>query len=362
MASRSKRWDIESIAHLQVGDVRLTMGGEPTFVSIDNMDGAEWNTAALGKEKRLLAGQLLDRLRQRYAPGALLHFGQGKWYPGEQLPRWTLTCFWRKDGVPLWQDLSLLAREDAKYNFGPMDAQRFSETLASRLGVAAEYAIPALEDSAYYLQRERQLPINVDPIDNHLEDPIESKRVRAVFERGLDTPTGYVLPLQRGAGKYGPEWQSGLWMLRGQHLFLVPGDSPVGLRLPLPNLPWVKPSEAPQFHPVDPMAQRLPLPAPKHAPPGPPIVQRESDPPRDRKPDIGRIRSVDRPHSTLRGAERGTIARVHAARSIHGRLSRSAGGDRGHGGAFEDAGRDRRLYAAVRSSHRPDQSHARSRA
>jgi len=288
-----EQWQlIETLGHqidrdLTNGDVRLTMGGEPTFVSVDNMDGAEWNTAALGKEKRLMAGQLLDRLRQRFAPGALLHFGQGKWYPGEQLPRWTLTCFWRKDGVPLWQDLSLLAREDVKYSFDPKDAQRFSETLANRLGVAAEYAIPALEDPVYYTQRERQLPINVDPVNNHLEDPVESKRVKAVFEHGLETPVGYVLPLQRGDGKFGPEWQSGLWMLRGQHLYLVPGDSPVGLRLPLQNLPWVKPSEAPQFHPVDPMAQRVPLPAPKHVPPGPPIIERDGEPPRDRKPELG---------------------------------------------------------------------------
>ena len=76
-------------------------------------------------------------------------------------------------------------------------------------------------------------------MDNRLDDAQERERLRKVFERGLDTPTGFVLPLQRGAGLNGPEWQTGLWMLRGQHLFLIPGDSPVGLRLPLPSLPWV---------------------------------------------------------------------------------------------------------------------------
>ena len=80
------------------------MGGEPTFVSIDDMDGDEWNTLALGPEKRRLAGVLFRRLADRFATGPLLHFGQGKWYPGEQLPRWALTCHWRKDGEPIWRD------------------------------------------------------------------------------------------------------------------------------------------------------------------------------------------------------------------------------------------------------------------
>jgi len=283
---------IEALGHqvddeIRRGDIRLTMGGEPTFVSIDNMDGEEWNTAALGSEKRILAEHLLDRLRERLAPGGLLHYGLGKWYPGEQLPRWALTCYWRSDGVPLWQDRSLLARADKTYKFGPLEAQRFSATLARRLGVDPEYANPAFEDPVYYLQRERQLPINVDPVDNHLEDPIERERVRRVFERGLNTPTGYVLPLQRGWGRSGPEWQTGLWMLRGQHLFVIPGDSPVGLRLPLGSLPWVSALEAPHNAPVDPMVNRGVLPVPPRVSPLDPILQSELDHERDRKPTLG---------------------------------------------------------------------------
>jgi uncharacterized protein (DUF2126 family) len=270
------------------GDVRLTMGGEPTFVSIDDMDGAEWNTAAMGPAKRVLAERLLDRLRQRLAPGGFLHCGQGKWYPGEPLPRWALTCYWRADGAPLWHDRALLASEDTSYGFGPLEAQRFAETLAQRLGVGPEYVNPAFEDPVDYLQRERQLPINVDPVDNHLEDPEERERVRRVFERGLNTPTAMVLPLQRGPGRNGPEWQSGLWMLRGQHLFLMPGDSPVGLRLPLPALPWVAPSDAPQSFPVDPMVIRGPLPIPSRGRPiEDPRLQPRDRSERDRKPNVG---------------------------------------------------------------------------
>src|SRR5713101_10090607 len=145
-------WQVDK--EILAADIRLTMGGEPTFVSLDNMDGAEWNTAALGPEKRVAAGRLLERIRRRFAPGALLHYGQGKWYPGEPLPRWSLTCYWRKDGVPLWQDRSLLASEDEIYPFDPLDAQRFTETLAQRLRIDPSYANPAFEDPLYYLQRE----------------------------------------------------------------------------------------------------------------------------------------------------------------------------------------------------------------
>ena len=84
--------------------------------------------------------ELLDRLRERFAPGGLLHFGQGKWYPGESLPRWALTCYWRTDGVPLWHDRALLAEPKTRTtDSGAADAQRFAETLARRLGVDPDY-------------------------------------------------------------------------------------------------------------------------------------------------------------------------------------------------------------------------------
>jgi uncharacterized protein (DUF2126 family)/transglutaminase-like putative cysteine protease len=276
-------------ADMQANDIRLTMGGEPTFVSIDNMDGEEWNFTAVSPEKRLLAERLIHRLRDAFAPGALLHFGTGKWYPGEQLPRWALSCYWRQDGVPIWHDSKLLAAEGTQYT--GEDARHFAETLARRLEVDPEYVNPAFEDPMHYVQKEGQLPINVDPVENHLEDPIERERLRAVFERGLDQPSGFVLPLQRGEGKSGPEWQTGLWMLRGQHLYLVPGDSPIGLRLPLPSLPWVAPADAPQWMPVDPMVHRGRLPLPTRISPADPVLQRgranRADSDSDRQPAPG---------------------------------------------------------------------------
>ncbi len=264
-----EQWQrIESLGHkvdaeLKAADVRLTMGGEPTFVSIDDMDGEEWNTGALGAAKQRLAGDLLNRLRDTFAPGGLLHFGQGKWYPGESLPRWAYTCYWRTDRVPLWNDPKLCGRPDVDYGFGQDHAQSFAEALADRLGVGSEHVIAAYEDPLAYVHKERQLPVNVDPRDSKLDNPEERERLRRVFSRGLDKPSGFVLPVQRAWGWNGPEWQTGLWMLRARYLFLLPGDSPVGFRLPLQSLPWEPAEEMNQVWVVDPMAPREPLAIPQ---------------------------------------------------------------------------------------------------
>nr|MBP8278228.1 transglutaminase family protein [Propionivibrio sp.] len=174
-----EQWaDIESLGHridaeLDAGDVRLTMGGEPTFISIDDPDGAEWNTEALGPTKRMRAADLFHRLREKYAPQGLAHFGQGKWYPGEQLPRWALNCFWRRDGQPLWRNPALIADETRNYGADEKLAGRFLRRVAERLDLASEYVFAAFEDAFYYLWRERRLPTNVDPFDSRLDDPLE---------------------------------------------------------------------------------------------------------------------------------------------------------------------------------------------
>ncbi len=149
---------------ITANDVRLTMGGEPTFVSIDDMDGDEWNTAALGPAKLRLAGELLLRLRDKFAPGGLLHFGQGKWYPGESLPRWALACYWRTDGTPLWRDPQLIADSYRDHGFSNGEALQFAEALAQRLAVDTDAVIAAYEDPLAYIHKERQLPVNVDPV------------------------------------------------------------------------------------------------------------------------------------------------------------------------------------------------------
>ena len=248
-------------ADLKRNDVRLTMGGEPTFVSIDDFDGAEWNTVALGPNKRRLADELMRRLQARWAPGALLHYGQGKWYPGEQLPRWAFACYWRKDGQPVWQNPALIADEKKNYGQQAADAARFMDGLAGRLGVDGRWIMAGYEDAFYYLWKECRLPVNVDPLKSNLKDKEERARLARIFEQGLDAVVGYALPIQRRVVEGAERWASGPFFVRDERLYLIPGDSPMGFRLPLDSLPWVSEADYPYVNPADPTGERPPLPA-----------------------------------------------------------------------------------------------------
>ena len=242
-------------ADLKKHDVRLTMGGEPTFVSMDDPDGEEWKTAALGPDKRKLAADLYHRLRQRYGANGLVHFGQGKWYPGEPLPRWSLNCFWRADGEPIWRDDSLIADETQPGKATAATAEDFLRGLAERLGLDPQHIFPAYEDLYYYLWREHRLPANVDPFDSRLEDPLERERLMRVLTQGLKQVVGHALPVARDFAT--GRWRSGAWFLRSEHCYLLPGDSPMGYRLPLDSLPWTSANDYPHIFPPDP-AQPLP--------------------------------------------------------------------------------------------------------
>jgi len=243
-------------ADLSAQDVRLTMGGEPTFVSIDDYESPEWNTAALGDTKRELADDLARRLRDRFAPGALLHHGQGKWYPGEPLPRWAFSLFWRRDGQPMWRNMALLAPEKHKRTLLADDAQRFTESVAAKLGITAEHVMPAFEDPAERMLKEGELPENIDPSNPKIDDPVERARIMRTFERHLSVPTGFVLPVQRWAAQASGSWISELWSTRRGRLYLMPGDSPIGFRLPLTSLPYFNPVDYPHLVPADPFAER----------------------------------------------------------------------------------------------------------
>ncbi len=262
-----EQWsDIEVLGHvidedLVKGDVRLTMGGEPTFVSIDDPDGPEWNFTAVSHKKRALSGTLIKRLRGKFAPGAMLHYGQGKWYPGEPLPRYALAAYWRKDGVPIWKDDSLIADESKDYGHGAKEAKALATRLAQTLGIDPAHLLPGYEDVFYYTWKERRLPSNVTPEQSRLKDKQERARLARLFQEGLGEVVGYALPLKRAVLGGDRGWISGAWFLRDDDtLWLTPGDSPMGLRLPVDSIPWVAEKDFPWQHQPDLMKKLAALP------------------------------------------------------------------------------------------------------
>jgi uncharacterized protein (DUF2126 family)/transglutaminase-like putative cysteine protease len=255
---------IESLGHaidsdLNQHDVRLTMGGEPTFVSVDDPDGLEWKFTAISQKKRILSGELIKRLRKKFAPGSLLHYGQGKWYPGEQLPRWALAAYWRKDGVPIWKDDSLIADESKDYGYNAIDARQLLARIARVVGANPKYILPGYEDAFYYTWKERRLPSNVTPEKSNLKDKLERERIAKIFQRGVGEVVGYALPIERASYGNQTGWISGAWFLRDDDtLWLIPGDSAMGLRLPLDSIPWVDDKNYPWIWQQDPSSPRLP--------------------------------------------------------------------------------------------------------
>ena len=243
---------------LKAQDVRLTMGGEPTFISDEDRAGDEWHFTALSDAKFRLGRDLFLKLRGRFASGSLMQFTQGKWYPGEVLPRWAMNCIWRKDGEPVWRDPKLLG---SALDAGKADVKSSKTALvklAEALGIPAEYVLPAYEDARYYEWKENTLPL---PENLKKQDEYEKKeRARlAVLKERMDRPSGYVLPLQFSSRRKG--WISNRWKFADKRLTLIPGDSPVGVRLPLASLAFV--SDAPEefFTERNPFDQVVELPA-----------------------------------------------------------------------------------------------------
>ncbi len=236
-------------------DVRLTMGGEPTFVSVDDMESAQWNTEALGADKLRLAKTLLLRLRDHFAPKGLLHYGQGKWYPGEEVPRWALGLFWRTDGEPLWSRPELLARVDKDYGHDLALAKTFGKKITSRLGLDARFLQPTYEDALYYLLQEQKIPHNLEKLAAKAKNDLTRRRLVRLLETGMDKPAGFVLPLEWDL--FAQCWRSSVWSVKREKVTLLPGDSPMGLRLPLDEIIGI--DEVPRAPERDPFEPHQPL-------------------------------------------------------------------------------------------------------
>jgi len=236
-------------------DVRLTVGGEPTFVAIDNQSADEWTTAADGPDKRLRASALAARLKDSWAPGALVQRSQGKWYPGEPLPRWQIGLIWRTDGQALWHDPRLLADPWSEQIPEPVDpavARRLLTAIATGLGLPDSQVRPAYEDPLARLAEAVRRP-DGEPVAaaDDLDDDGARQRKALLhrLDQAITEPAAHVLPLHRRADEAG--WASADWRLRRGRLVLLAGDSPAGLRLPLDSISWHPPRRS---HDPDPLA------------------------------------------------------------------------------------------------------------
>lgn len=226
--------------------IQLTMGGEPTFISIDDMESAQWNTAADGDHKRALAHDLFKRMSDHFAQSPMHHYGQGKWYPGEPLPRWQYACYWRKDGAPIWNSDELRGQPGEDYGYTLEDARKLSELLTQSMGLPMSCLNAAYEDVYFLMWQEGNLPIGDKPEKLKLKHGDARKALFANLDNDhLEQACGYVLPIDWQFENN--RWHSCHWQFRRQHCFLTPGDSPIGLRLPLESISW-KPLDQREQH------------------------------------------------------------------------------------------------------------------
>lgn len=261
-----EEWEnIESLGYevdemLRKGNVRLTMGGEPTFVSMDDMESEQWNNDADGVDKRIKAYDLTLRLKKQFASNALIHNGQGKWYPGEPIPRWQNVLYWRKDGHALWTEDQYLARPDKKAKYNVADCSHFLEQLSTTLGIPKDLVIPAYEDHYYFLWEQSKLPKNLSKEDLLKDGNLERKKLAELLTHGLEDCVGYVLPIEYNVTL--DRWRSSYWELNREKLFLIPGNSSLGYRLPLDSLIEVSEKDKEAVIEPSPLDDLGPLPKP----------------------------------------------------------------------------------------------------
>jgi uncharacterized protein (DUF2126 family) len=280
--------DVQALGHVVERDLegqglKLTLGLSLSLVANDPTAGPEWGIASLGSSKREAAEALLERLWKRVAPGGVPHLGQGEWYAGDGLPRWRLACYYRTDGQPVWHNPAWVARRRAHEDVGPGEAKIFAQSLAHALGVQGSGVIAAHEDGLHELWRTRAR-VDPAPAAEDLADPVRRRALAERLSVSGGEPTGYVLPIcwHHRAGR----WTGGTWTFRRDGLYLMPGDSSMGYRLPLDSLVGDEQSE------LEAQAERSQF---EDLPPLPEIYDEVR----------ARLRAASEPHTSIAPADEG---------------------------------------------------------
>ena len=226
------------------GDVRLTMGGEPTFVSVDDPDGAEWNTAALGPNKRRLAIELFNRLKRSTRRRACRISARASGIRASSCRAGRSTASGAATASRSGSNPALFADETQDRGVDGRRGQRISRrrrraarrarrsTCSPRTKTCSTTCGASAACRRTSIRSTRASKIRM-----------ERERLRSVFEQGLDNVVGHVLPIAREVD--GERWRTGPLVPARERCYLMPGDSPMGYRLPLDSQPWVTKADYP---------------------------------------------------------------------------------------------------------------------
>lgn len=219
---------------LMESDTELATSMELAFVAAAKGTSAEWTTAAIGADKRRAAEALATGLARRLAPGAAFMESQGEWFAGEGCPRWRLSCLFRDDGKAICESAQLATPNHADANRNTRsEARALAIELLEQLQLGQNWLIPAYEDGLHELASNPGL-LDFAPNPDELNDPFKRQALAERLSSTLGEPVGFVIPLRWDYVQ--SRWSSGQWRFRRGGLFLTPGSSQMGYRLPLNSL------------------------------------------------------------------------------------------------------------------------------
>ena len=240
---------------------RAADDGRRADVRFDRRHGrAEWNITAMGPDKRRLAGKLFNRgWPTGLPPGRCCTTARASGIPASRCRAGSLGCYWRnrrradleRSGLGSPETTSTMASTDD-------DAQRFTQRPGRAVGRGRRVRDPGL-------RRRLVLPLEIAAAAGQRRSArVATERSRGARPAGQSLRTGSATrssampcPCGRSEGWVDvPTWESGPWFLRHEHMYLMPGDSPMGFRLPLDSLPWVAKKDLPLHWTARPVRRR----------------------------------------------------------------------------------------------------------